>query len=284
MTLTRQQDREKILYPVTRVRTKEAGGSGVIVYSKEDPKNPNRFINIVLTCEHVVDDAIKTKEDWDPVLKRSRKKDFFEEVTVDIFDYDSSTIISTNSSQADIIAYDKHHDMAAIRVHFPKEIQYTATLYPKDKIKDLQVFDPVWVSGCSLAHDPFASEGTLTYLREIMDQKAYLMQNAPAIFGNSGGGLFHGEEGYLLGLVSRVTVMQLGFGVDVLPWMSFSSHPDRLYEFFEYQELQFLYNDSDDFYSAMARREQRQKEALRGLLMDEKQSKDVIMEGRSEGK
>ena len=45
------------------------------------------------------------------------------------------------------------------------------------------------------------------------------MQNAPSIFGNSGGGLFHGLTGNLLGLTSRVTVTQLGFGVDVQSWM-----------------------------------------------------------------
>ena len=31
---------EKILYPVTRVRAADSGGSGVIIYSEEDPKKP----------------------------------------------------------------------------------------------------------------------------------------------------------------------------------------------------------------------------------------------------
>ena len=44
---------EKILYPVTRVRCGKGGGSGVLVYSKPDPKT-NKYINIVLTCQHVI--------------------------------------------------------------------------------------------------------------------------------------------------------------------------------------------------------------------------------------
>ena len=45
---------EKILYPVARVRASDAGGSGVLVYSKEDSKRPGEFINIAITCEHVI--------------------------------------------------------------------------------------------------------------------------------------------------------------------------------------------------------------------------------------
>ena len=99
--------------------------------------------------------------------------------------------------------------------------------------------------------------------KEDIEEKDYMMYNAPSVFGNSGGGLFHGTEGWLLGLTSRVTVTQLGFGVDVQSWMGFSTHPERLYEFFDHQELQFLYDDNDDYYSAMKRRSDRRRDALR---------------------
>jgi hypothetical protein len=50
--------------------------------------------------------------------------------------------------------------------------------------------------------------------------------------------------------------------------MGFSTHPERLYEFFDHQELQFLYDEKDDYHSAMARRETRRKEALRSVLLE----------------
>ena len=43
------QVHEKILYPVTRVRASDSGGSGVMIYSEPDPKNEGQYINIALT-------------------------------------------------------------------------------------------------------------------------------------------------------------------------------------------------------------------------------------------
>ena len=262
---------EKILYPVVMVRAGNAGGSGVLVYSEPDPKDEGKFINILLTCQHVIDGAIKIRDEWDAILKREVKRDVLDEVVIEVFDYDGSKVVSANSTTGQIIAYDKHHDLAAVKLNSnTRALAHVASIIPKDQIGCLQLFDPVWVSGCSLLHDPFPNPGTLTYLREIIDQKAYLMQNASSIFGNSGGGLFQGsgDDFNLLGLTSRVTVTQLGFGVDVQTWMGFSTHPDRLYEFFDHQELQFLYDKKDDFYKAQHRRESRRKDALRSIILD----------------
>tara|TARA_Y100000310_G_scaffold335333_1_gene417041 strand:+ start:4294 stop:5130 length:837 start_codon:yes stop_codon:yes gene_type:complete len=260
---------DKILYPVVRVRAGQAGGSGVLVYSEPDPKDDGKFINILLTCQHVIDGAIKIRDEWDAILKREVKRDVLDEVVIEVFDYDGSKVVSANSTTGQIIAYDKHHDLAAVKLNSnTRPLAHVASVIPQDEIQDLKLFDPVWVSGCSLLHDPFPNPGTITYLREVIDQKAYLMQNASSIFGNSGGGLFHGAEGHLLGLTSRVTVTQLGFGLDVQTWMGFSTHPDRLYEFFAHQELQFLYDKNDDYYKALGRRESRRKDALRSIILD----------------
>ena len=268
---------KQVLYPVTRVKAGKAGGSGVLVYSEPDPKDETKYINIILTCQHVVDGSISVKDEWDSLLKREIKKDIMEEVSVEIFDYDGSKISSANSSQAEIIAYDKNHDLAAVKLHNTRPLDHIAKLYPKDKIDDLSLFDEVWTSGCSLLHDPFANKGELTYLREIIEQKSYLMYNAPSIFGNSGGGLFS-SCGCLLGLCSRITNIQLGFGIDIMTWMGFSTHPDRIYEFLEHHELQFIY-DGSDYYDAKKRRKERQRKSLRHLFIEEKDADKVDVAG-----
>ena len=267
--LTVQEVHDKVLYPVVRVRTGNSGGSGVLIYSEPDPDNEGRYINIALTCQHVVDSAIKIRDEFDPVLKQQRKSDYFEEVAIEVFDYDGSKLISSNSTQADIIAYDKHHDLAAVRLHNFRQQPFVSSIIPKNDIDELKIASPVVTCGCSLLHDPFPNNGTLTYLREVIEQKAYLMSNAPSIFGNSGGGLFHGETGHLLGLTSRVTVTQMGFGMDVQTWMNFSTHPDRLYEFFEHQELQFLYDKTDNYRDAIRRRDSKRREALRSIILED---------------
>ena len=274
---------EKILYPVTRVRASDSGGSGVIIYSEPDPEHEGQYINIALTCQHVVDKNIVVKDEWGTVLKREIKRDVTSECTIEMFDYDGSKIVSANSIKAQIIAYDKNHDLAAVKLNSTRPIKHVSTVKTKDEIDDLRISDPVWVCGCSLLHDPFPNPGTLTYLREMIEQKEYIMQNAPSIFGNSGGGLFHGETGNLLGLTSRITVTQLGFGVDVQSWMGFSTHPDRLYEFFEHQELQFLYDKNDDYHSAMKRRDSRRKEALRSIMLSDQNVQPEPSDSTSEG-
>ena len=192
-------------------------------------------------------------------------------------------MVSANTIKGQIIAYDKNHDLAAIKLVSTRQVPYVSTIIPREEISDLQIADPVWVCGCSLLHDPFPNPGTLTYLREMIEQKEYIMQNAPSIFGNSGGGLFHGETGHLLGLTSRITVTQLGFGLDVQTWMGFSTHPDRLYEFFEHQELQFLYDKNDDYHSAMQRRVDRRKEALRSIMLADQKVQPEPSDSASEG-
>ena len=53
------------------------------MYSEPDPKNSDEYINIVLTCQHVVDGSIKMRDEFDSVLKRNRKTDYFEGEYVD---------------------------------------------------------------------------------------------------------------------------------------------------------------------------------------------------------
>ena len=266
--LSNEELHSKILYPVTRIRSGKSGGSGVLIYSAPDPKALGEYINIVLTCEHSISESIKFRDDWDSILKKDVKTDYFEDVNIEVFDYIGSRVVSSNSTLGEIVAYDKHHDLAAVRLLNPRKMQYIARVIPKENIKSLKLFDSVFASGCSVLHDPFASPGVLTYLREMIAQKSFIMSTAPCIFGNSGGGLFLGEDGYLLGLSSKVTTVQLGFGYDVLTWMSFATHPERLYEFFDHHELQFIYDNNDNYDDAMRRREKRRKTAMRELLLN----------------
>ena len=72
--------------------------------------------------------------------------------------------------------------------------------------------------------------------------------------------------------------------MDVQSWMGFSTHPDRLYEFFDHQELQFLYDSTDNYHDGMARRADRRKEALRSIMLEnEGVQPDTVIEDTSPG-
>ena len=266
-----KEKHEKFLYPCVRVLSSKAGGSGTIIYSEPDPANEGEFITIILTNHHVIDSSISYRDEWDSVLKKDRKTEIFQKVDVDVFDYvRMSTVDSSNRYKADILAYDKVHDLALLKLDSPRQFPYKATLLPEEKIKSLRLFMDVVVAGCSLLHDPFCTFGQLTYLCEIIDMKEYLMTNANSIFGNSGGALYLKDSGELLGVPSRVTVNQLGFGLDVQTWMGFTSHPKRFYEFLREQEMQFIFDKNDTF---KASKERREKMRLEGVLDDNNKPK-----------
>ena len=255
---------KKILYPIVRVRTEKAGGSGSVIFSKVNPKNPEEYQSFVMTCEHVIDDAITVKEkEWDSTAKKKIDKEYLQQVTVELFDYVYlSKVNSANAIKADIVAYDKEHDIAILKLDSPKKVEYTANIIPKDKIKDIKLFSETETSGCSLLHDPFSNQGRITSLSEMIENKLYYMGNGNSIFGNSGGAVFLAETGEQIGITARITAMQLGFGMDIITWMGFFVAPQRLYEFFDAQELKFLYDPSDTYEAAMKRRERKQKEAM----------------------
>jgi len=256
---------EKLLYPVVRIYTAKAAGSGTIIYSKSDPQNEGDFLTFVLTNHHVIGECIKYKKEWDSVLKREIEKEFLEIPRIEVFDYVRlSTVNSSNAYRAEIIAYDKNHDLAVLKIDSPKQFDYVAELIPKEEIKNLRLFEHIVVSGCTMAHEPFCTYGQLTFLKELIEQRLYCMYNAGSYFGNSGGALLLKETGQLIGVPSRLTGIQLGFGIDMVTHMGFAAHPARIYEFLEEQELHFLWN-SDTFYDALEKRERRKKDALLAL-------------------
>jgi len=257
---------ETFLYPIVRIFSKKAAGSGTTIYCQEDPKNPDEYITLVLTNHHVIEDLISQKQDWDSLLKRKIEKEFIDKAKVEYFSYvRMSKVDSSNRYDADVLAYDQYHDLAVLKVDSPVKREFVATLIPEDEIKDIKLFMDVVVSGCSLAHEPFCNFGQITFLNEIIDQKEYIMTNANSIFGNSGGALFLKETGQLIGVPSRITGIQLGFGFDVTSWMGFAAHPKRIYEFLKEQELHFVFDPDDDYYSAMERRKNKEKESLMAL-------------------
>lgn len=254
---------ESILYPVVRIRTHKAGGSGTVIYSAPCKENPEENQSFVLTCAHVIADAVNVRKDWDSVLKKEIDKEFVEQVQVEVFDYVYlSKVNSSNAYRADIIAYDKSVDLAILKLESPKQCPFVAKIIPKDKIPLVKVFADAYASGCSLGHDPIANQGKITYIDEKIDNHTYLMSNCSSIFGNSGGALFLADTGEQVGVTARITAMQLGFGMDIMTWMGFSVSPQEIYKFVDAQELKFFYDPNDTFEAAMKRREEKQRRAI----------------------
>ena len=94
------------------------------------------------------------------------------------------------------------------------------------------------------------------------------MVNAGSYFGNSGGALFLRDTGELIGVPSRLTGLQLGFGMDMITFMGFSAHTSRLYEFFKEQHLNFLFDPNRTYKDALKDREEAEKKSLIELQVE----------------
>ena len=154
--------REQVLYSQVRVKVGQSGGSGTIVYSEPSAPGSATFNTYALTCHHVVDDAVTVKDEWDSKVGRQRKREVRQLVTVEFFDW--SNVAHGNrplnySADAEIMAYDKDHDMAILRLRTIKRAPYIATLMPDGEQKALTIGSPVVAVGSALLHDPILTEG-----------------------------------------------------------------------------------------------------------------------------
>ena len=74
-------DHETFIYPVVKVRTKSAGGSGTIVRSEKEDRE-SRYNNYVLTNFHVISSAISYAEEFNTLTKQ--KEDVEKKATVEV--------------------------------------------------------------------------------------------------------------------------------------------------------------------------------------------------------
>jgi intein/homing endonuclease len=180
-----EQFLKKALYPCVRVRTAKAGGSGQVIHSSEQNGT------FVLSCHHVVDDAIQIKDQWSSILQKTVKKDIFSPVQIDFFKYSyKDRVTGSESKTAQIIVYDKEEDIALLRVDDPTPYPYVAELYPcqgEDDLhleEDLDVGSEIVTVGAPLLHDPIPTVGNLVGFKDIIDNRRYWMATGPTIFGN----------------------------------------------------------------------------------------------------
>lgn len=232
---------EQVLFPQVRVKTQKAGGSGTIIYSA--PSEDGTTHTYALTCHHVVDEAISVKNEWDSKVGRERKREFRQLVTVEFFDW--SNVVHGHrplnySCDAEIMAYDKDHDMALLRLRTIKPAEYVAKVMAPGDDRAMQIGSPVVAVGCALLHDPVLTEGIVTHFGDEIDGKLYWMSNAQIIFGNSGGAMFatgKNADYEFIGIPSRIAIS--GWSSPITH-MGYFSPVTRVHEFFDEQTYQFL--------------------------------------------
>jgi hypothetical protein len=257
---------EEILKPAVRVTIGRGGGSGTILYSEDRGDGCQTF---VLTNHHVIDSAILVKEEWSSLLQTDVKREVNDLVQVEIFKYDADSHQDlSDMARAEIVAHNKQHDLALLKLKTSNKFPNVAQLLPEDAKP--RIFEPIWAVGCSLLHPPVATDGMINYLDDIIDRKVYWMGSAQIIFGNSGGAVFVEMDGhfYFIGVPSRVA----GTGWQVVPHMGWFVPVSRIREWFETDHLVFLVDESVTPKACFDKRRRLQKDAELKVLINKRKS------------
>ena len=259
------QKHEQMFYPTVRVRTKKAGGSGTVVYSK---KHKDEVHTYVITNHHVIADSVKIEKKWDSVLKRKTDKEKLDTVFVEFFRYNNySHTVGSFAVEADIVAYSEvegGQDWALLRVRDKENTaDWVANLFPLDDLDNVHIFDETYAVGASLGHPPVASNGMITYMDDEIDSYKYWMSSAPTIFGNSGGAVYRWSDNRkqyeYIGVPSRISIQPMGFSADAITHMGYFIPIERVYKLLEENDYQFIYDDKFSIDDCNKSRNKKQK-------------------------
>ena len=259
------QKHEQMFYPTVRVRTKKAGGSGTVVYSKN---YKDEVFNYVITKHHVIADSVHLEKKWDPVLKRKIDKEILDTVFVEFFRYNNySHTVGSFAVEADIVAYSEvegGQDWALLRVRDKENTaDWVANMFPLDDIDNVHIFDEVYAVGASLGHPPVASDGHISYMDDEIEHYKYWMSSAPTIFGNSGGAVYrwsaNRKQYEYIGIPSRISIQPMGFSADAITHMGYFIPIDRVYKLLEDNDFQFIYDSKISIEECNKARKKKQK-------------------------
>lgn len=247
--MTGKDAHEKYLYPIVRVSIGASGGSGTLVFSGN---NGQGFSNYVLTNHHVVADAIKVEEKWDSNLQKNSKVERRALVYVEIFKYKNlGTPIGTMKIEADIVIYDEVGDMALLKLRLDEPLPHVATMPNKNNADKYFLFDETIAVGCSLGFSPISTLGIVARKNFQIDSLPYHMSTSQTIFGNSGGAIFL-TDGTFIGIPSRIPV--IGWGTPITH-MGLFIPIDRIYQWFEKEYFDFIFDHSKNEIESLKLRE-----------------------------
>ena len=211
----------EMLYPSVMVDNGKAQGSGTVIYSgwRDD-----EAWTMILTNHHVIKSAVKLVEEFDPKKGTEVKREHRRPVKIRFWSYnDFSSAIGTSGRTAHVVAWDKHRDLALLRVEDKEKVYENVAILWPENVEGPFVFQKAWAVGSGLGNPPYPTEGLLSNTT-AKDREGYSLYqaSAPIIFGNSGGSLYvysETREAYeLIGVPSMVSAVGYGSIISFIAW------------------------------------------------------------------
>ena len=241
-----------MLYPTVMVDLGGDGtGSGTVILSgvrEHESWKDEKVWSLVLTNHHVVKGAIGIEEEFDPKRGKNIQKETRRPVHVRLWDYnDYSTAVGTTGRVARILAWDKHRDLALLRLDDnERTMKNVAILWPEN-VGGPYLFQKTWAVGSGMSNPPYPTEGLLSGIsgKDAKGRSLYL-SSAPIIFGNSGGSLWafskKRDRYEMIGVPSMVGAYGWGNIVTHIAW---SRPVSEIRSFLRENDFGFVLGDKD---------------------------------------
>jgi S1-C subfamily serine protease len=213
----------ELMSPTVRVNARHEVGSGSILWSQGVGGKKSR--TFILTAWHIVQENVD--EDGRPV-------------PLEIDFYNGGSLQRTEPGR--IVARDETLDLALIEVRGYTVYEQKARLPRREDLDRIGIFSKVYAIGCPLGYSPLPTSGELTSKDKELDGNTYWMINAPTIFGNSGGGIYHAESRTLIGVLSRISAYKNMIDVAV-PHMGLVTPMNQVYDWLDKTRFGFVYRD-----------------------------------------
>ncbi len=132
-------------------------------------------------------------------------------------------------------------DVALVESRTADPFPAAARLLPRERVQGVPLFAPVHAVGCPLGYPPIPTSGMLTSKSKALGERVFWMVTAPTIFGNSGGGIYLGESGELIGVLSRISAYKSLIDVAV-PHMGIVTDLGGVYDWLAAEGYGFIFD------------------------------------------
>ncbi len=204
----------EMVAPTVRLEGSTTVGSGVVLESKPHPDGRG-YQTLLLTAWHVVRDIqANGSDDKIPVPVEIHRQQGSR--------YEIGRLLAKNPEL----------DAALLELQTRKPVKHGARLASRSALTSMQIFDEIYAVGCPLGNDPIPTRGEVSDLKHVLDETSYWMISAPTYIGNSGGGIFDGQERRLMALFSKIYTHGT-IRPTIIPHMGLASPLNAIYDWFE---------------------------------------------------